>query len=87
MAEAEGAVKSIENGLAALGTRFRDAFAAAATETALRAEHAKVLGKKGDLTAVLSMLRSVPASEKPAVGARINVFKEGDERAFEEPAP
>jgi phenylalanyl-tRNA synthetase alpha chain len=84
MAEAESAVASIENGLAALGTRFREAFAAAASEQALRAEHAKVLGKKGELTAVLGMLRSVPAAEKPAVGARINAFKEQVERAFEE---
>jgi phenylalanyl-tRNA synthetase alpha chain len=84
MAEAESAVVAIENGLAALGTRFRDAFAAAANEQALRAEHAKVLGKKGELTAVLGLLRSVPAAERPAVGARINVFKEQVERAFEE---
>lgn len=84
MAEAEGAVKSIENGLAALGTRFRDAFAAAGTESALRAEHAKILGKKGELTSVLGLLRSVPAADRPAVGARINVFKDEVERTFED---
>ena len=39
MAEAESAVQSIENGLAALGTRFRDAFAAATNEAV---EHAEV---------------------------------------------
>lgn len=83
MAEAESAVTSIEKGLAALGTRFRDAFAAAGTEAALRAEQAKVLGKKGELTSVLGMLRSVPAAERPTVGARINVFKDEVERAFE----
>jgi phenylalanyl-tRNA synthetase alpha chain len=84
MAEAEGAVAAIENGLAALGTRFRDAFAAAKNEQTLRAEHAKVLGKKGELTAVLSLLRTVPPEGKPAAGARINVFKDQVERAFEE---
>ncbi len=84
MAQTESAVTAIENGLAALGTRFRDAFAAATTEQTLRAEHAKVLGKKGELTAVLSMLRNVPPADKPGVGARINTFKEQVESAFEE---
>ncbi len=84
MAETENAVVAIENGLSALGTRFRGAFATASSEQSLRAEHAKVLGKKGELTAVLSLLRAVPPSEKPAVGARINVFKEQVEAAFAE---
>mgnify|MGYP000110719497 CR=1 FL=1 len=43
-----------------------------------------MLGKKGELTAVLTLLRSVPAAEKPAVGARINVFREQVETAFGE---
>jgi phenylalanyl-tRNA synthetase alpha chain len=77
-------VRAIEDGLAALGTRFQGAFAAAGTEHALRAEHAKVLGKKGELTAVLALMRNVPAADRPSVGAKVNAFKEGVERAFTE---
>lgn len=75
--------KAIEEGLAALGTRFREAFAAAESETALRAEHAKVLGKKGDLTGLLGLMRHVPAEARPGAGARVNAFKADVEAAFE----
>ncbi len=81
---AENPIQAIEQGLTALGTRYRDAFAAASSEQALRLEHARVLGKKGDLTAVLALMRHVPAAERPTVGARVNAFKEEVEKAFEE---
>nr|WP_272418473.1 phenylalanine--tRNA ligase subunit alpha [Polyangium jinanense] len=77
------AIKAIDEGLAALGTRYRDAFAAATSEQALRLEHARVLGKKGELTAVLALMRHVPADQKAAVGSRVNTFKEEVEAAFE----
>jgi phenylalanyl-tRNA synthetase alpha chain len=76
-------VTQIEEGLSALGDRFRDAFARAATEAELRAEHARILGKKGELTAVLNLLRTVPASDRPRVGALVNTFKAGVESEFE----
>ncbi|MDC3953756.1 phenylalanine--tRNA ligase subunit alpha [Polyangium jinanense] len=76
-------MKAIDEGLAALGTRYRDAFAAATSEQALRLEHARVLGKKGELTAVLALMRHVPADQKAAVGSRVNTFKEEVEAAFE----
>ncbi len=76
-------IAAIDEGLAKLGTKFRDAFAAATTEQALRAEHAKVLGKKGELTAVLSLMRHVPASDKPSAGAKVNAFKAEVEASFE----
>jgi phenylalanyl-tRNA synthetase alpha chain len=79
----ENPVVAIEEGLAALGTRFRDAFAAAQTEQALRLEHAKILGKKGELTAVLALMRHVAAGDRPAAGAKVNAFKEEVEAAFE----
>ncbi|MFO0549234.1 MAG: phenylalanine--tRNA ligase subunit alpha [Polyangiaceae bacterium] len=78
------AVTQIEQGLERLGTSFRTAFAAAPTEVALRAEQARFLGKKGDLTAVLALLRDVPASEKPRIGALVNTFKAAVETAFAE---
>ncbi|MEO5728996.1 MAG: phenylalanine--tRNA ligase subunit alpha, partial [Byssovorax sp.] len=77
------AVQAIEEGLARLGTSFRDAFASAATEQSLRLEHAKVLGKKGDLTAVLALMRNVAPAERPRAGAAVNTFKEQVEAAFE----
>jgi phenylalanyl-tRNA synthetase alpha chain len=76
-------VKAIEEGLEALGTRYRDAFAAASSEPTLRVEHAHVLGKKGELTAVLALMRHVPADKKAAVGSRVNAFKNEVEAAFE----
>jgi phenylalanyl-tRNA synthetase alpha chain len=76
-------VLAIEHGLAGLGTRFRDAFAAAQTEQALRLEQAKILGKKGELTAVLALMRHVPAADRPGAGAKVNAFKEEVEAAFE----
>src|SRR4029078_13200304 len=63
------AVQAIEEGLARLGTSFRDAFASAPTEQALRLEYAKVLGKKGDLTAVLALMRNVAPADRPRAGA------------------
>ena len=83
MAAVDDPALAIEQGLAALGTRFKDAFAAASTDHALRAEHARVLGKKGELTAVLALMRNVPAPDRPAVGAKVNAFKEEVESAFE----
>ena len=76
-------IKAIDEGLANLGTRFRTAFAKATTEQALRAEHALILGKKGELTAVLALMRNVPAADRPAAGARVNAFKDDVEAAFE----
>jgi len=77
-------LRAIEEGLAALGTRFRDEFSAAANEAALRQAQAKFLGKKGELTAVLALMRHVPAESRPVVGARVNAFKEEVEAAFTE---
>ena len=75
-------VKAIDEGLARLGQSFRSAFAKAANEQALRDEYAKVLGKKGDLTAVLALMRNVPGADRPSVGAKVNAFKDDVEAAF-----
>ena len=50
------AADEITQGLASLGERFRADFASAANETALREARAQVLGKKGDLTALLKLM-------------------------------
>jgi phenylalanyl-tRNA synthetase alpha chain len=58
-------------------------FATAATEQALRDENAKVLGKKGELTAILKQMGQVAADERRAIGEKVNALKDEIERAFE----
>lgn len=82
MGQAEDAVSAIEEGLRGLGTRFEESFTAATTEVELRAAHAKALGKKGELTAILARLRDVAAADRPAVGAKVNAFREAVEASF-----
>ncbi len=76
-------VSDIEAGLAALGVRFQATFAEAVSETELRSARAQILGKKGELTAVLKRLGEVPAAERRAIGERVNGVKADVERAFE----
>lgn len=78
------AVTEIERGLAALGESFQKRFAEAQDEPALRHAKAEVLGKKGDLTAVLKRMAAVPPEHKKSVGERVNEVKASVERAFEE---
>jgi phenylalanyl-tRNA synthetase alpha chain len=57
---------------------------ASATDAAsLEAWRVKYLGAKGALKAAMPMLKDVPKSEKPAVGARLNEVKNALETAFE----
>ena len=65
-----------------LRTSFAARFEHATTEQTLRDENAKILGKKGDLTAILALMRSVPADAKKAVGERVNTVKLEVENAF-----
>ena len=58
-------------------------FAAATTEQALRDENAKVLGKKGELTAILKLMGKVAPDERRAIGEKVNALKDEIERAFE----
>ncbi|MCC6525162.1 MAG: phenylalanine--tRNA ligase subunit alpha [Polyangiaceae bacterium] len=78
----ESAARRIEVGLTTLGDGFRDEFARAADEHALRAAQAKVLGKKGDLTQLLALMRDVGTADRPRIGALVNTFKAEVERAF-----
>ncbi|MEO6417842.1 MAG: phenylalanine--tRNA ligase subunit alpha, partial [Polyangiaceae bacterium] len=65
-----------------LRTSFAARFEQATTEQTLRDENAKILGKKGDLTAILALMRNVPADAKKAVGERVNTVKVEVENAF-----
>ncbi len=63
-----------------LATRF----AAAANEQELRDENAKILGKKGELTAILNGLGKVPPDQRKAIGQRVNGLKQEVEASFAE---
>src|SRR5262249_33260254 len=75
--------KSIDDALAELRSHFGARFEAAATEQALRDENAKILGKKGELTAILKQMGSVPAEGRKAIGEKVNALKQEVESAFE----
>lgn len=73
----------IQAGLALLEERSRQRFAEAADEPTLRAARAEVLGKKGELTALLRGMSAVPAEQRKAVGERVNSARLNVEAAFE----
>jgi phenylalanyl-tRNA synthetase alpha chain len=75
---------SIERSLASLRATFRTRFEGAATEQALRDENAKILGSKGELTAILNQMRSVPADGRKAIGELVNSVKQEVKGAFDE---
>lgn len=73
----------IDRALTELREGVGSRFGAAATEQALRDENAKILGKKGELTAILSLLGKLPPDKRKAVGERGNALKREFESAFE----
>jgi len=78
------AAGSIQQSLASLRATFRARFEAASTEQALRDENAKILGKKGELTAVLKQMGAVPADARKSIGELVNAVKQEVEGAFED---
>ncbi len=75
---------SIERSLAALRATFRARFETAASEQELRDENAKILGKKGELTAVLKQMGKVPSDARKTLGELANAVKQEVEAAFED---
>ena len=73
-------VRSLET----LRATFRGRFEAATTEQALRNENARILGKKGELTAILKQMGDVPAAERKAMGELANALRKDVETAFDE---
>jgi phenylalanyl-tRNA synthetase alpha chain len=69
--------------LEALRASYAPRFEAAANEQLLRDENAKILGKKGELTKILSLMGSVPADARKSIGAKVNELKTEIENAFE----
>jgi phenylalanyl-tRNA synthetase alpha chain len=78
------AAEEIRAGLVALGERFRESFARAADEQALRNAKAEVLGKNGDLTKLLKLMAKVDADQRKSIGEQVNAVKNGVETAFDE---
>lgn len=73
----------IATALANLREGLSARFAAATTEQALRDENAKILGKKGELTAILGLLGKAPPDQKKAIGQQVNAVKGEVEAKFE----
>ncbi len=80
MSDASG---SIEAGLEALSERYRQRFADADDELALRGARAEVLGKKGELTTALRGMKDVAPDQKKSVGELVNRVRASIEDMFE----
>lgn len=74
--------EQIEQSLEGFRATFVEAFASAPTEQALRDENAKIVGKKGTLTAILQQMGKLSPDARRAVGARVNEVKGEVEAAF-----
>ncbi len=74
---------SLDASLAAIESRYTGDFDAAADEQALRAAHAKILGRQGALTAALKEMGKLPGDARKAAGLRVNALKQKVEAAFE----
>ncbi len=76
----------IDQSLATLRAAFSPRFEAAAGaggEPALREENAKILGKKGELTAILKQMGTVPGDARKRIGEKVNLLKQEVEARFE----
>jgi phenylalanyl-tRNA synthetase alpha chain len=83
-AQAPDIAATIFAALDALRGSFAPRFEAAATEQALRDENAKILGKKGELTAILKQLGAAPPESRRAIGEKVNLLKQEVEKAFDD---
>ena len=74
---------AIDKALSELRGAFLPRFRAAATEQSLRDENAKILGKKGELTAILRLLGQAAPEGRKAIGEKVNALKQEVETGFE----
>jgi phenylalanyl-tRNA synthetase alpha chain len=75
--------ESIDEALALLRAEYPARFARAETEQVLREENAKLLGKSGQLTALLKQLGKAAPEQRRELGQKVNQLKQEVERAFE----
>jgi phenylalanyl-tRNA synthetase alpha chain len=73
----------IDRALTELREGLAARFGAATSEQTLRDENAKILGKKGELTAILQLLGKAPPEKKKEIGVRVNALKQEVEKAFD----
>jgi len=59
-----------------LAQKAREAIAAIDTEEALKETQVRLLGKKGEVTALLKGMGGVSAEERPVIGKRVNELKQ-----------
>ncbi len=83
MGAEEDPTKAIDRALADLHETVLPRFRAASTEQGLRDENAKILGKKGELTAILKLLGKAPPEDRKAIGEKVNALKQEVEGGFE----
>ena len=74
---------ALESGLASIQSRALDELRAAPNEPLLVQVKARYLGKKGELTAQMKRLGTLPPDERRGFGAQVNQVKEALEAAFE----
>jgi phenylalanyl-tRNA synthetase alpha chain len=72
----------IEQSIAAIRSAYPATFEQCTSEQQLRDANARLLGKKGDVTALLKRLGSIEAEQRRAVGALVNDLKSEIEKAF-----
>lgn len=70
--------------LDALRDQARREAQSATTEEEMEVLRVKYLGKKGEVTALLKAVGSLPKEERPAFGARVNAFRESLEKELDE---
>src|SRR5262249_9832939 len=74
---------TIDEALARLRAEFPARFEAATTEQALRDENAKILGKKGEITAILRDMGKAPPEARRTIGEKVNRLKQEVEDGFQ----
>jgi phenylalanyl-tRNA synthetase alpha chain len=74
---------SIDEALAQLRAEYPARFARAETEQVLREENAKLLGKSGQLTALLKQLGKAAPEQRRELGQKVNQLKQEVELAFD----
>jgi phenylalanyl-tRNA synthetase alpha chain len=79
----QSTIATIDSALSRLRDEYPARFESAQTEQALRDENAKILGKKGELTAVLSQMGKIPGEARKAVGEKVNLLKQEVEAKFQ----
>jgi phenylalanyl-tRNA synthetase alpha chain len=74
--------QTLISGLEKIRASYRQLFAGATTEPALREAHARLLGRKGELTQLLRLLGGLSPEQRKSAGEKVNEVKAEVEAAF-----